>query len=332
MDNIRFIVAKSNEELGRLTAQRMGMAMTQVNSVKHANRELKVQIQESIRKKNVYILATGTSNSENSVNDYLMELFLIIDACKLSSANSISVLLPAYPYARSDKKDDGRTSIAGSLISRILKSIGTGRIVSMDLHADQIQGFIDLPFDNLEARQLFVTFIQKNYFKELTYEEINNNYILVSPDGGGVKRVEKYAKRLGMNFVIMHKQRDYTKESTVISSMLIGSVDNIMNKTAIIIDDIIDTMGTMISAANELHEKGINKVIILATHGILSGPAIDRINNCDIITDIIVTNTLPQMENQTRCPKLKIVDTSELFGEVILRLESGDSISSMFHN
>lgn len=330
MEDIRFIVAKSNEELGQSIARRMGIAVTRVNSVKHANKELKVQIQESIRKKNVYILASGATNCENSINDYLMELFLIIDACKLSSASSISVLLPYYPYCRSDKKDDGRTSIAGSLISRILKSIGTGRIVSMDLHAGQIQGFIDLPFDNLEARQLFVTFIQEHYFKGLTHEEINHKYVLVSPDGGGVKRVEMYAKQLGMNFVIMHKQRDYTKESTVISSMLIGSVDNIMNKTAIIIDDIIDTMGTMISAANELHEKGISKVIILATHGILSGPAIDRINNCDIITDIIVTNTLPQIANQTICPKLKIVDTSELFGEVILRLESGASVSSMF--
>jgi ribose-phosphate pyrophosphokinase len=330
MEDLRFIVAKSNEELGRLIAQKMDIKVTQVNTVKHANNELKVQIQESIRKKNVYILASGTSNTENSVNDYLMELFIIIDACKLSSAHSISVLLPFYPYCRSDKKDDGRTSIVGSLISRILKGIGTGRIVSMDLHAGQIQGFSDLPFDNLEARQLFVKFIQEHYFKNLTYKEINDNYILVSPDGGGVKRVEKYAKQLGMNFVIMHKQRDYTKESTVISSMLIGCVDNIMHKTAIIIDDIIDTMGTMISAANELHEKGITKVIIMATHGILSGPAIERINNCDIITDIIVTNTLPQINNQKLCPKLKIVDTSELFGEVILRLESGDSISSMF--
>lgn len=330
MENIRFIVAQSNEELGKLISQKMGIEATAVKSSKHANKELKVHIEESIRKKNVYILATGTSNDENSINDYLIELFLIIDACKLSSASSISVLLPCFPYSRSDKKDDGRTSIAGSLISRILKGIGTGRIVSMDLHAGQIQGFIDLPFDNLEARPLFIKFIQENYFKNLTYEQINNQYILVSPDGGGVKRVEFYAKQLGMNFVIMHKQRDYTKESTVISSMLIGSLDNIMHKTGIIIDDIIDTMGTMISAANELHEKGIKKVIIMATHGVLSDPAIHRINDCDHIMDVIVTNTLPQLENQKRCPKLKIVDTSQLFGEVIIRLETGESVSSMF--
>lgn len=330
MDNVRLIVGNSNKELGCLIAKKLNISATKVYIQKHANSEIKIQIQESIRKKDIYIVASGSSNDQDSVNDALMELLLIIDACRLSSANSIAILLPCFPYARADKKIDGRTSIAGALVARLLKAAGAIRIVSIDLHAYQIQGFTDLPFDNLEAINLFAAFIMERYFHNLTKKERNDKYILVSPDGGGVKRVEKYAKILEMNFVIMHKQRDYTKESFVLNSILIGAVDNVIGKTAIIIDDIIDTMGTMISAANELHEKGIKDVIILATHGILSGPAIERINQSDIVTSVVVTNTLPQTSNQAKCSKLQVVDTSYLFSEVILRLENGGSVSDLF--
>lgn len=330
MENIRLVVGRSNEELGRGIAARLGVDVAKVEVSRHANSEIKVRIAESVRKKEIYVLGTGSEGEGNSVNDALMELLLTVDACKLSSAGSVAVIVPCYPYARADKKVDGRTSIGGALVARLMKAVGANRIVSMDLHAEQIQGFIDLPFDNLEAIDPFIEFIEKTYFGEMTKKERNEKYILVSPDGGGVKRVEKYAKKLEMNFVIMHKQRDYTKSSTVLHSVLVGAVDNVVGKTAIIIDDIIDTMGTMLSAANELHKKGIKNVIIMATHGILSGPAIDRINAAELITNVIVTNTLPQKNNQDKCPKLQVVDTSFIFAEVIRRLVTGESVSALF--
>jgi ribose-phosphate pyrophosphokinase len=328
--NIKFIVSNSNPELGDLIAKQLGIEKTGVYNKKHSNSEIKICIEDCVRRKNLYILSTGASNIYNSVNDNLMEAALIINACKLSSGKTISILMPCYPYARADKKDDGRTAIGASVVAKILKACGVTRIVSMDLHASQIQGFVDLPFDNLEANKLFVEFFKKNYFHNMSNNEINSKFVLISPDGGGVKRVARYAQQLKLEYVIMHKQRDYTKESTVLKSMLIGDINTVTNKIGIIIDDIVDTAGTMVSAAEELNKYGILGVIIVATHGILSGPAIDRINSCELIKQVVVTNTLPQLENKKLCPKLKIVDTSKLFSEVILRLETGRSISSLF--
>lgn len=330
LKSIRFVVGNSNKELADGISAQLGMPVTDVYAKKHSNTEIKTQIRESIRKKNVYVLASGAADKDNSVNDYLMETLLIIAACKLSSSTSITVLLPCFPYARADKKDDGRTPIGGRLVTDLLKTAGANRIVSMDLHANQIQGFTDLPFDNLEAKKLIMDFIKNSYFKDMTKEEINSRFILVSPDAGGVKRVESYAKDLKMRYVTMNKQRDYSKESTVLKSSLIGEKEDVVGKIAIIIDDMIDTMGTMISAADELASYGVTGMFVVATHGVLSGPAIERINRCDMILEVIVTNTLPQLENQKICPKLRVVDTSELFKEVIMRIESGESLSELF--
>jgi len=330
MCNIRLIIAKSNIELGQLVSSHFNDQTVDIISKQFSNSELKVQIQNCIRNTNVYIIASGSSDQEYSINDYLMELYLLVDACRRSSTASITVILPYYPYSRSDKKTDGRCPISGSVIVNILEKLGTDRVLSMDLHASQIQGFTHLPFDNLEAKRLFVNFIAMTYFGSMTKDEINQKYILVSPDSGGVKRVVEYAETLGVNYVIMHKQRDYTKESVVLNSMLIGHTDTVANKTAIIIDDIVDTMGTMISAANELGTRGVEKVIVMATHGILSGDAIKRINTTDMIQDVVVTNTVPQKHNMSQCVKLKVIDISDLLGDIIRRLDSGESISALF--
>lgn len=331
MDNIRLIIGRSNPKLGMRVAEKLKIRPVACTLDDFANTELKVQINENIRGCDIFILQTGSRSETHSINDYFMELKLIAHACKLSSAKSISAVIPCYPYARSDKKDVPRVPITGSLVASELKNVGISRIICMDLHAGQIQGFTDVPFDNLYAIKLHCQNLEGNYFNSKSQDEINNEFILVSPDNGGIKRVESYAKLLTMDFIIMHKQRDYSQKSTVLNSMLIGNTNNLNNKTAIIIDDMVDTMGTMISAANELETYGVNNVIVLATHGILSQPAIKRINECEIISDVIITNTLPQDINMTHCNKIKQVDISGLLAKVIGCLTLGTSISNLFY-
>jgi len=259
-----------------------------------------------------------------------MELYEIVDACILSSAKSVSVILPCYPYARSDKKDAPRVSIMGGNVTRMLINLGVKRIVAMDLHAAQIQGFSSVPFDNLYAIKIHVDNLMNTYFTGLSKEEINSKYVLVSPDVGGVKRVEAYAIRLGVGHVIMHKHRNYNKPGTVEGTTLVGMNGNITGKIAIIIDDIVDTCGTMVAAADELNRFGVESIIIIVTHGVFSGPAFERINKCDAVQKVIVTNTLPQIANLEKCKKLEIVDTSDVFVSVIKAIQEGFSISALF--
>lgn len=329
-ENVKLISSRSNQELSNSVSKLLNIPLTNYISKKFANSELKVVIQDNIRSLDVFIIASGSQDDKYSINDHLMEVMLLIDACRMSSCRTITLILPFFPYSRSDKKDDGRVSIGGSLISRMLMMVNVDRIVSMDLHSGQIQGFMDKPFDNLFGINLHIKHFNENLFKNMSRSEINENFVLVSPDNGGVKRIEAYAKKLEMKFIIMHKQRDYTKESVVDKSIIIGDKEDYKGKTAIVIDDMIDTMGTMVSASNALIDEGISSVIIVATHGVFSGPAFDRINNCDSINKVIVTNTLPQNENIKMSEKLEVVDTSILFAEIIKKLVIGGSISALF--
>jgi ribose-phosphate pyrophosphokinase len=327
--SFKLLSGRSNPTLAKNISAFLGIPLTKCRLDDFGNTELRVEILESVRGFDMFILQTGGYDNEHSVNDYLIELICMINACKLSSCKSITVIIPCFPYARSDKKDTPRVPIVASLVTTILESIGVDRIVSMDLHAGQIQGFGRIPFDNLFAINLHIETLRNSLFKNLTTEQINEKYILVSPDNGGIKRIEAYAKRMNMSFVIMHKQRDYSQKSVVMNSMIIGDT-KLEGKIALILDDMIDTCGTMVSASNELQKHGTKKVIIIATHGIFSGPAMERINGCDAIEQVIVTNTLSQIENAKKCSKLVIVDTSGTFAEVIKRLIDGSSISELF--
>lgn len=330
MDKTRLISGRSNLELAEGISKKLGIPLTKCKLSEFANTEIQVEILENIRNMHVYLIQSGSADDTRSINDYIMELLALINACKLSNTKSITVIIPYYPYSRSDKKDAPRTPIMGALIGNLLKMVGVTRIVSMDLHAGQIQGFTDLPFDNLYALCLHVDNLKNGLFKDLTLDEINSKYILASPDGGGVKRVEAYAKRLQMDYVVMHKQRDYSQKSIVLRCMLIGDPEAIKGKTVILIDDMCDTCGTIVSAANELKGHGARDVIILATHGLFSSPAFERLNDCEMISKVVVTNTLPQISSLTKTSKLEIVDTSNLFAEVIERLVNGGSISALF--
>lgn len=289
----------------------------------HANKEIKAQIRLSVRGENVYIVATGSTYAGRSVNDHLMEVLVLADACKRSSAKSITAVIPCFPYARSDKKDDGRCAIGAKLVSDLLTTAGVTRIVSVDLHSGQIQGFSSVPFDNLYAVKIFTEYIVGQNMND------GEKYMLVSPDSGGAKRVNEYARRLGMKQAIMCKQRDYTAESKVDKTTLVSGGD-IEGKTAIIVDDMVDTCGTMISACEELQKFGAVGCIIVATHGVLSGPAADRINACGFIKKVVVTDSLPQDENKRACEKLVVLSLAPLLENVMNRLESGLSISALF--
>lgn len=323
LDDIKIISTNSNVSLAEEIAKNLGKRLIKRTIKYHANTEIKIQISESIRGYPVYIIATGVNYNGKSVNDHLMEILCMADACKRSDAKSICLIIPCFPYARSDKKDDGRCIIGARLVSDILSAAGITRIISVDLHAGQIQGFSNAPFDNLYAIKIFCDYLKYFYIRESSPEQ----YILVSPDNGGVKRVAHYAKMLKMPFAIMSKQRDYSTESKVESSQLLSNVDY-KGKTAIIIDDIIDTCGTMISACNELKGHGLVNAIIVASHGILSGKAIENIDNCDFILQVIITNSLPHdLENHR---KFTILSLAPLLSQAIYILETRGSISGLF--
>lgn len=325
--NIRLLSGRSNRPLANAIASILNISLVSVKFVDFGNTEMNVQILDNIRGNDMFILQTGSISGSLSVNDIIIELELLINACKLASVKSITLIIPHLPYSRSDKKDLPRTPIASSFLLRKLEFLGATRIVSMDLHSGQIQGFVGLPYDNLYAKNILCDYlVDKILVGDLS------NFILVSPDNGGAKRIESYAKKLKLQHIIMHKQRDHSEVSKVIKSIIVGAgLSELVGKTAIIVDDIGDTMGTMMMAVQELKTYGITRVVIVVTHGVLSGQiSIDRINNEPLITDVIVTNTIDQTDKLLLCSKLKVVDTSIIFAQFISRLTNGGSISELF--
>jgi len=332
LNKVKLIAGRSNPELAAEISKKIGVQLIPTKFVDFANTEINVEIEECVRGFHIYIIQTGCSYEGRSINDHLLELYAMIHACTLSSAKSVNVIMPCYAYARSDKKDAPRVPIMGACIALILNSLSVKRLISMDLHSGQIQGFFPRdPVDNLYAINLHCANLKNTIFKGLSVEEINNNFIIASPDSGGIKRTECYAKKMNMKHVLMHKHRDYEVPNAVLKTILVGDSESVKNKTVIIIDDIIDTLGTMISAANELKLHGAKNVILVATHGIFSGNATDRLNACTMITDVIVTNTIPQKINQEKSSKIKVVDVSYLFASTITKLQTCDSsISELF--
>lgn len=321
-DNKRIISCFWSDYLSESISWYTNIPICDVILKRFNNGETRVEIQENIRNKHIMIVCV-TKNNE--VNDTFMSLNLILDSCKRSGVNEITVILPYYPYSRSDKKDHPRAPIGAGVIANQLKMNNVDNIFSLDLHSGQTQGFFNGEFHNLYMIKYMSNYIKHNYYDK-------NRYILVSPDLGGSKRIESYAKILEMNFITLNKKRDYSKPGTVMCSTIIGEHEEYLNKTGIIIDDMADTMGTMVSASENLIKNGLSKVIIIVTHGILSDPAIDRINKCKYIERVIVSNTLPQEKNLNRCKKLVVVDCSELISLGIKNLiDPKGSISRLFN-
>ena len=271
-----------------------------------------MEIKENVRGADVFVIQSTCP----PVNEYLMELLIIIDALRRASARRITAVMPYYGYARQDRKTAPRTPITAKLVANLLTVAGARRVLTMDLHAGQIQGFFDIPVDHLFAAPVLLDYI-KDTFRD---EEL----VIVSPDAGGVERARAYAKRLGAGIAIVDKRRLRPNESEVMH--VVGEVKG---KVAIILDDMVDTAGTMCQAAQALKDQGAKEVHGMATHPVLSGPALERINN-SVLKSLVITDTIPLREEARNIKKIKVLSVAELLGEAIRRIHADDSVSSLF--
>jgi ribose-phosphate pyrophosphokinase len=333
MDNIVILSGNSNEKLATDISNSLNVIINPELPKQFNNTEIQTKISLDIRGKNVYIIQSGCQNKEKnlSINDILLELLILVDACRRSMANKISIIMPLYPYSRCDKKDEPRAPIGAKLVANLLEAVKIDRLVSFDLHAAQIQGFLDTPFDNLYSAILVIEKLNNSLFSSLTLDERQNKYVVVSPDAGAAKRTLSLAKSMKLNTIIMHKQRDYSKPGEIEKTLIISESESAYkNKTAIICDDIADTCGTLISAINELVKVGIKDVICVITHGVFSKNALDKINDCSYITKFYVSDSIPQENNCKKCSKLEVFSVAPLLSQVIERIENGGHISSLF--
>ncbi|XP_021936838.1 ribose-phosphate pyrophosphokinase 1 isoform X3 [Zootermopsis nevadensis] len=341
MPNIKVFSGTSHPDLAQRIVDRLGIDLGKVVTKKFSNLETCVEIGESVRGEDVYIVQSGSGE----INDNLMELLIMINACKIASASRVTAVIPCFPYARQDKKDkaggDGegtghelpvsftmkvnewkfrsRAPISAKLVANMLSVAGADHIITMDLHASQIQGFFDIPVDNLYAEPAVLKWIKENIIEW-------RNSIIVSPDAGGAKRVTSIADRLNVEFALIHKERK--KANEVASMVLVGDVKD---RVAILVDDMADTCGTICHAAEKLLEAGATKVYAILTHGIFSGPAISRINNA-CFEAVVVTNTIPQEQHMKDCPRIQCIDVSMMFAEAVRRTHNGESVSYLFSN
>ncbi|WP_010531218.1 ribose-phosphate diphosphokinase [Lentibacillus jeotgali] len=300
----------SNPKLAGDIADHIGTTLGKCTVKSFSDGEIQIKIEESVRGYDVYVVQSTSS----PVNQHMMELLIMIDALKRASARSINIVMPYYGYARQDRKARGREPITSKLVADLLETAGADRVITLDLHAPQIQGFFDVPIDHLQGVPILA-----NYFEEKNFEDI----IVVSPDHGGVTRARKMADYLKAPIGIIDKRRPRPNVSEVMNI-----VGNIEGKTAIMVDDIIDTAGTITLAANALVENGAKEVYACCTHPVLSGPAIQRINDSKI-KELVVTNSIPLAEDRTS-DKVTELSVAPLIGEAITRVHELKSVSILF--
>lgn len=315
-NSIKLIAGNSHPKLADLIAQKLATNLAKVGAFQYSNKETAVAVGESLRDEDVYIIQTGCG--EEHINDFLMELLIILSACRTASARRITAVIPNFPYARQDKKDKSRAPITAKLVANMLQTAGCNHVITMDLHASQIQGFFRSPVDNLYAEPTVLRYIKENFYTP--------DLIIVSPDAGGAKRVASTADKLDVNFALIHKERQ--KANEVSRMVLVGDVTD---KVCILIDDIADTCGTLCKAADVLIENGAKKVIAIVTHGLFSSNAIEKINNSQL-EKIICTNSMPVEDKLAACDRLECLDISSTLAEAIRRLHNGESVSYLFNN
>jgi ribose-phosphate pyrophosphokinase len=301
----------SNLDLARSVCNDIGIQLGQAKVRKFSDGETQIEISENVRGKDVFIIQSTCA----PVNDHLVELLLMIDAFKRSSAKRITAVIPYYGYARQDKKVAPRVPISAKLVADLLTTAGAGRVITMDLHAGQIQGFFDIPVDNLFAAPAILDYIKRTF---------DNDTVIVSPDAGGVERARAFAKRLHAQLAIIDKRRPAPNKAEAMNV-----VGNVEGKRAIIVDDMVDTAGTLTEGASALMEHGASEVHACCAHAVLSGPAVERITNSKIKT-LVVTNTNPLQENAQKCDKIRVLSISKLLAEAIQRSHTGSSVSSLF--
>ena len=304
----------SNTALAQAIATQLDGALSKALVGRFSDGEIQVEIGENVRGLDTFIVQSTAPDANNR----LMELLIMIDSLKRASAFSITAVIPYYGYARQDRKVAPRTPITAKLVADLVEAAGATRVLSMDMHAGQIQGFFNIPFDHLYAAPVLLDHMRKRFDGQA------NEVVVVSPDAGGVERARAYSKRLGSTLGIVDKRR--TKPNVAEIMNVIGEVQG---KTAVLLDDMIDTAGTLTQAANALIDKGAARVFAYATHGVLSGPAVERIQKSPI-EEVVITDSIALSPQAQACPKIKTLSVARLFGEAIRRIHTGDSLSSLF--
>ena len=309
MRGYKIFSGTANVEFSKMVAKYLGIPLSEASIKRFSDGEISVQIGESVRGKDVFIIQPTCAPA----NINLMELLILTDALKRSSASSITAVVPYFGYARQDRKAAPRVPITAKLVANMMQTAGIDRVVTMDLHAGQIQGFFDIPVDNLYGTIVFLDYVKSKNLK---------NPIVASPDVGGVARARSLAKSLNLDMVIVDKRREKANESEVMN--IIGDVNG---KDVILIDDMIDTAGTIVKAAEVFKKNGATSVMAFCTHPVLSGPAYDRINS-GALDELVTTDTIPLKEQS---PYIKVLTTAPLFGEVIRRVYHDESVNSLFY-
>ncbi|MDO4840452.1 MAG: ribose-phosphate pyrophosphokinase [Desulfovibrionaceae bacterium] len=314
MNDLKIVTGSANPDLALSICNHLGCQLIPTLATSFADGELRVEIGANVRGDDVFVVQP---TCPPDVNRNLVQLCLMCDALRRASAGTITAVIPYFGYARQDRKVSPRAPISAKVVSNFITSSGAERIVTIDLHAGQIQGFVDAPVDNLFASSVLVDALKGH---------IEGDPVIVSPDAGGVERARYFAKRLSAPLAIVDKRRD--KPNQAHAMHVIGDVKG---KTAIIVDDMIDTAGTLCAAATVLIENGAVKIIACASHPVLSGPAIDRINTTEALSEILVTDTIPLGDKLNNCPKLRVVGVGSLLGKAISNIHTGSSVSVLFN-
>ena len=310
---LKIFSGNANPALAHEICAYLGTKLGEATVASFSDGEIRVKIEENVRGGDVFVV----QSSCQPVNDSLMELLIIIDALKRSSANRITAVIPYFGYARQDRKDQPRVPISAKLVADLISTAGTDRVLTMDLHAGQIQGFFNVPVDHLYALPVLLDYITKQMVKV-------SDLVVVSPDAGGVERARAFAKRLEANLAIIDKRREGPNQTAIMN--IIGDV---AGKSALLLDDMIDTAGTIVKGAQACMDRGAREVWTACTHAVLTGPALDRIQQ-SCLKQVIVTNSIPLRGKEQSCPKLHQLSVAPLLGEAIRRIHEDESVSSLF--
>jgi ribose-phosphate pyrophosphokinase len=308
MRGYKVFAGTANIEFAKQVAKNLSLPLSDAQVHRFSDGEISVQVSESVRGKDIFVIQSTCSPA----NDNLVELLVLTDALRRSSASSITAVVPYFGYARQDRKAAPRVPITAKLVANMLQTAGVDRVVTIDLHAGQIQGFFDIPVDNLYGSVVFYNYVMAKNFK---------NLVVASPDIGGVARARAFAKKCGVDIVIVDKRREKANESEVMN--IIGDVEG---KNVVLVDDIIDTAGTIVKAAAALKAKGAVSVMAFCTHAVLSGPAYERLET-DALDELVVTDTIPLKASSD---KIKVLSVAPLFAEVIRRVYHNESVNGLF--
>jgi len=309
--DLKLLTGNSNPALAKEIAEYIGQGLSQTTVTTFSDGEIRVRIDENVRGGDVFLIQSCC----HPVNTSIMELLLLMDAVKRSSASRITAVIPYYGYGRQDRKDQPRVPISAKVIADLLTVAGANRILTMDLHAGPIQGFFDIPVDHLYAMPILLDYIKKQQISDM---------VIVSPDAGGVERARAFAKRLNSSLAIIDKRRESPNQAEVMN--IIGDVKG---KHALLFDDMIDTAGTIVQTAQTCLDNGALSVWAGCTHAVLSGPALERLEG-SCLREVVVTNTIPLNGKEQQCSKLKALSVAPLLGEAILRIHREESVTSLF--